>query len=88
MKFLVLMFLLLSSLSFASSSTTDKSPALVDISVNSLIDYHCGRSGYFNPAACLYDISKCYGKYQWPKTVHLNAKLDVLNTCVSKLIKR
>lgn len=85
MKALVLSFVLFSSTVFALG---EKDPNRVDISVNTLIDHHCAKSGYFNPAACVVEITKCYNKYSWPKTVEPELKIEVTSECVQKVIRQ
>jgi hypothetical protein len=84
MKALVLSLVLVSSSVFALG---EKDPTRYDISVNSLIDHHCAKSGYFNPAACVSDVTKCYNKYAWPKTVEPELKIEVTSECVQKVIR-
>lgn len=64
-----------------------KDPHTQDVSVDKLVDYNCGRSGYFNPAACENDVNRCYNRYQFPKTVTVDMKLDVMNECVRRYIR-
>lgn len=64
---------------------TDVDPKRMDISVSTLIDHYCGRSGYFNPAVCVDGISKCYDKIHWPKTVTVEMKISVVDKCFSAL---
>jgi hypothetical protein len=87
MKFFVTV-LVLSSLNAFAYPLTDKDPSKSDISANVLIDVGCGESGYFNPAACVDAVGKCYSKVNWPKTVDVRMKLTVVNQCLNKYIMR
>jgi hypothetical protein len=78
---------LLMSTSVSAFSMTEKNPGLNDISINTIIDNACDASGYFNPLACVDQVSKCYNKTQWPKTVVVDLKLDVVNKCLAKMIR-
>jgi hypothetical protein len=71
----------------AFSSVEFSNPEIKDISVNSLIEYYCARSGFFNPEACFSETLRCYAHYQWPKTVQLSLKLSVTNECLMKVMR-
>ena len=64
---------------------TEKNPERVDISIITLVDHFCAQSGYFNPAACVDKVDTCYRRAQWPKTVSVEMKIDVVNRCFSKI---
>lgn len=66
---------------------TEKSSKTVDISIDAIIDNACGNSGYFNPAICVTKVSKCYNRIDWPKTVQVNLKLNVVNDCLFRIIR-
>jgi hypothetical protein len=71
----------------SSFAMTEKNPDVVDISITTIIDHNCAISGYFNPAACITEVNKCYNKASWPKTVQVGYKLEVINTCINKIIR-
>ena len=85
MKF-VLFSLVLSS--FSVYSMTEKSPERIDISINDIVKRTCLMSGYFNQLACEDDMIKCYNDYQWPKTVSVDNKIDVVVSCTYSVIRR
>lgn len=85
MKFLVTV-LMLSSLNCYSGA--EKSPEKQDISVKDIIERTCIMSGYFNQLACEDDIMKCYKRYNWPKTIHVELKVDVALSCSYSVIRR
>ena len=64
-----------------------KDPKLQDISVTKLVDYTCDRSGFFNPQACTDSVQRCYDRFQFPKTVTTEMKLDVMNGCLNRYIR-
>lgn len=93
MKTLTVLFLITSFISSTAvianefTNISSKDPNTQDISVDKLVNYNCGRSGYFNPVVCEDDVNRCYNRYQFPKTVSVDMKLDVMNECVRKYIR-
>lgn len=74
--------------SFNAFGMTDKNPERADISVKDIIEISCYKSGYFNPFACREDVMNCYNNYQWPKSVLVSLKLNVVQDCVDTFIRR
>lgn len=86
MKLVLGLSLLISFNTFAFG-LTEKNPNLNDISINTIIDNTCAASGFFNPAVCISQVNKCYVRAQWPKTVDVRYKLNVINECLVHVIK-
>ena len=62
MKTLSVLFLITSFISSTAvianefTNISSKDPNAQDISVDKLVNYNCGRSGYFNPVVCEEDV--------------------------------